>query len=409
MPRHLLQLFAFLACTHSGSLVAQDGENLGALLPSGQSMQRLALLDQYSKDETINRPFGGAGLQAALDGVEQEAPKLRLRGARDMEMYRALVGAVPLVVAGEAMGSGSLIAIKPAVGATPKTGVILTNWHVVGDEAEVGIVFKPRELGDKIDRASVLRGRVRKVDRSRDLALVEVTGIPSSAVPIDLGALNEVQVGADVHAIGHPEGQTWTYTKGLISQIRPRYEWQTKLSGKHIADVIQTQTPINPGNSGGPLVGDSGRLIGVNSFKKEGEGLNFAVSVGEVRKFLAEAEGGAFEPKLASASKNVCEAKVIFEGRASSDDGSIRNVDMNCTGKVNATLFVPDNKGKPIAFRFDRNNDGKVDVWIFDEDRDGKWDRSLWDEDFDGKPDLIGYHPDGEIKPSRFEKYRPKS
>ena len=58
--------------------------------------------------------------------------------------------------------------------------------------------------------------------------------------------MSEAQVGADVHAIGHPQGQTWTYTKGLISQVRPDYQW-----GPHKADVIQTQTPINPGNSGG--------------------------------------------------------------------------------------------------------------------------------------------------------------
>ena len=112
-----------------------------------------------------------------------------------------------------------------------------------------------------------------------------------------------MQVGADVHAIGHPAGEAWTYTKGIVSQIRPGYEWQPKASVKHVADVIQTQTPINPGNSGGPLISDDGRLIGVNSFKKDGEALNFAVSIGEVEKFLKAADGGAFEPKLASAAK----------------------------------------------------------------------------------------------------------
>src|SRR6516164_7639410 len=79
----------------------------------------------------------------------------------------------------------------------------------------------------------------------------------------------------------------WTYTTGIISQYRQAYEWQAKDDPiKHKADVIQTQTPINPGNSGGPLLSDSGSLIGVNSFKYDGEGLNFAVSVEEVRKFI---------------------------------------------------------------------------------------------------------------------------
>ena len=290
-------------------------------------------------------------------------------------------------------------------GSSLRTGVILTNWHVVRGAQEVGVIFKPQQDGQAITRASVLRGQVRKIDPVHDLALVEVQGVPSHVTPMELGTMNEVQVGADVHAIRHPIGQTWTYTKGLISQIRPQYEWQAQAPVKHVADVIQTQTPINPGNSGGPLIGDSGHLIGVNSFKAEGsEAINFAVSVGEVRKFLAAAEGGAFDLKPENVAARACEGKVMFEGRTASKDAFIKNVDLDCTGRANATLYVPDDKSKSIEFRIDSNNDGKVDIVVFDTDRDGKWDYSLWDTDFDGKPDLIGYHPDGELKPSRFEK-----
>ena len=99
----------------------------------------------------------------------------------------------------------------------------------------------------------------------------------------------------------------------------------------------------------------------------------------------------------------------MYEGRAPDNAAFIRNLDMNCSGRVNATLYVPDDEAKPIVLRVDSNGDGKVDAWIFDRDRDTKWDISLWDTDFDGKPDLIGYHPDGALQPSRFEKYRPKS
>jgi S1-C subfamily serine protease len=96
-------------------------------------------------------------------------------------------------------------------------------------------------------------------------------------------------------SIGHPRQNDWSLTKGIISQYRRGYVWtygsaDAATSGdptiKHKANIIQTQTPINPGNSGGPLISDSGTLIGVNTGK--GEGLNFAVSVEDVRKFLAE-------------------------------------------------------------------------------------------------------------------------
>jgi S1-C subfamily serine protease len=381
MSRRLLQTLAILACVHSESLVAQD---LGPLLPAGQSSQRSPQLEHYAVEETVHKPPATTNLSATLDRMRQAEPKLRLRGAREIELYRTLAPSVALIATDTGLGSGSLITTKPVAGSASKAGLILTNAHVVGNDRQVAVIFRPQQEGDKIDPATAVLGRVLKVDPVHDLAVVEAVSVPANASVINFGAMNEVQVGADVHAIGHPAGQTWTYTKGIISQIRPGYEWQPGPSEKHVADVIQTQTPINPGNSGGPLISDSGRLIGVNSFKQEGEGLNFAVSVGEVEKFLKAAEGGAFEPQLASATENSCKG-------------------------VKATLHVPDDKSKAVVFRVDTNNDGEVDGWVFDEDRDGKWDYSLWDTDFDGKPDMKGLHPDGKLEPTRYEKYRPKS
>ena len=116
----------------------------------------------------------------------------------------------------------------------------------MGGDREVAVIFKPPQEGDKIDPAKAVLGRVLKVDAVRNLALVEAANVPANAAVINFGAMNEVQVGADVHAIGHPSGQTWTYTKGIVSQIRRDYEWQPGPTQKHVADVIQTQTPINP-------------------------------------------------------------------------------------------------------------------------------------------------------------------
>ena len=116
-------------------------------------------------------------------------------------------------------------------------------------------------------------------------------------------------IGADVSAIGHPDDQAWTFTKGIISQYRIGFEWLN-----HKADVIQTQTPINPGNSGGPLISEFGSLIGVNSFKEsKAENLNFSVSVDEVRKFLARNGNRSVHGTETSKAKSCLRAKGTFQ------------------------------------------------------------------------------------------------
>ena len=62
-----------------------------------------------------------------------------------------------------------------------------------------------------------------------------------------------IRVGQDAHAVGHPKGNYWSYTKGYISQIKQNYKWNYQDQTKYNADVIQTQTPINPGNSRRPF------------------------------------------------------------------------------------------------------------------------------------------------------------
>lgn len=407
MLNHRLSLIAVLACLHAATLAAQDRAEFGPLPQTGDAAQRLPGGEKYTFGGMAPALPGSAKLPSTLERIDQPEPPLRLRGAREIELYRTLAPSVALIVTDDGTGSASLITTKP-LAAGKRSGVLLTSAHVVGNAREVAVILKPQKDGENVTKVHAVPGRVRKLDPVRDLALVEVESVPAYIATIPLGSMSEAQVGADVHTIGHPEGQTWTYTKGLISQVRPGYEWR-----HHKVDVIQTQTPINPGNSGGPLISDGGRLIGVNFFKQQGEALNFAVAISDVERFLKAAQDGAYDPPSAVAAAagpaKPCEPKVAYEGRNKENNAFIRTVDTDCTGKVDAALIVPDDKSKPIELRLDANKDGKIDAWIFDDDRDGKWDISYWDTDFDGKPDLVGHHPDGDPKPTRVEKYQPKS
>ncbi len=321
-----------------------------------------------------------------------------VRSAKDAQIYRTVSPAVVLIATKEGFGSGSLL---------DTAGNILTNWHVVKGYEYVAVVFKPTVEGKEPTRDETKLGHVVKYDEIADLALVRASEVPAGRSPIRLGDPSEIAVGMDVHAIGHPTGEAWTYTTGVISQYRQAYTWQAEGDPiKHRADIIQTQTPINPGNSGGPLLGDSSNLIGVNSFKAGGEGLNFAVSVDEVKRFIAR-PGNRITQTPKTTKSNGCRPKELSKFRDEQNHATVVSFDMFCSGQDQDTgeLVFPDDQSQGIFLRLDRNGDGTVDAIIFDFKRSGKWDLSFWDEKFEGHWTLVGYHDDGSLKPTRFESY----
>ena len=302
-----------------------------------------------------------------------------------------------LVANKDGLGSGSLL--------VSAAGDVITNYHVVKGFSEVAVVFKPKIEGAEPTRYDIRIGRVVKYDEVADLALVNVPSVPEGRTPIHLGSADEISVGLDVHAIGHPTGEAWTYTTGVISQYRLGYKWDNNGEDiAHKADIIQTQTPINPGNSGGPLIGDSGNLIGINSFKSKGEGLNFAVSVDEVKRFLL-CPGNRTAKKIEEAEQTSCTPKEVLKYRSKDNSAAVTSYDMFWTGKASGEYIVPDLKTAPTFLRVDRNGDGKADVIFYDLKRRGKWDISFWDEKYNGVWNLVGYHDDGSLKASRFESY----
>jgi S1-C subfamily serine protease len=383
-----------------------NAELVGTSVPAGG--QSLALsLSKF--DQKIAPPFVVDVPSDSLSSVRvfqalsnlKAGGEIKLRGTKEAKLYKSISQSVVLVVTNDGLGSGSLISAR---------GEILTNWHVIKNFTEVGVIFKPKIEGKDLIAADVLRAKVVMFDEVRDLALLRVFDAPKGVKPVALGLMNEINVGIDVHAIGHPTGETWTYTKGVVSQVRRDYQWTSQEQKQHQATVIQTQTPINPGNSGGPLLSDEGKLVGVNSFKSAGEGLNFAVSVQDVMAFLNSSSNrfAANVPSKKSESQaSSCSEKAVelFSGVNSDKTANVWSYDSNCDGKSDFEIRVPFDPSKSTSVAFDRNGDGQVDLEVFDEGRDNKFDFSFHDVDYDGKWDLIGFHPDGGVVASRFERY----
>jgi S1-C subfamily serine protease len=344
--------------------------------------------DVFAKVDSSAADIGSTVAASSAFLKEYKSNVHATRNARDIAVYRNAAPAVVLVIVKNGFGTGSLL----------EDNNILTNWHVVNGSRQVNVIFKPVDPFKKPSDDDMVTAQVIKTDAVHDLALLRPRALPSRAIkPIMIAAQDNIEVGADVRAIGHPTGEIWTYTTGIVSQIRPDYEWSyDERDIKHHATVIQTQTPINPGSSGGPLLGDDGQLIGVNTFgPKDTQGVNFAISARDVRAFLIA--------PVAQNPPDQCKSRVIFEGRNKDNTAFLRAISLKCDDRADITIVVPDDKKKAVMALIDISRRDKVEGIVLDERRSGKWNTSFWDPKLDETFPLRGIHPDGELLPTSRE------
>lgn len=217
----------------------------------------------------------------AKSKIQEPTPEIETRAGGTKRYRDASNGIVLILTANDMMGSGVVLTYK---------GLIVTNWHVVENEPAVGIIFKEAIRNDKtsLRKEDIFIAKVLKTDPVRDLALLQIVSFPPNLTVLRLGSMSQVEIGQDVFAISHPEGLLWSYTEGVVSQIRPNYVMKAQDGTSHRSTYIQTQTVIGQGSSGGALFDYDGKLIGilVGTF---GPGLNFAIAVNEVQGFIMSA------------------------------------------------------------------------------------------------------------------------
>ena len=170
---------------------------------------------------------------------------------------------------GEMMGSGSGTFIAA-------DGLILTNFHVVGDPdteelyhqdglVGIGVIEDPTEPAIPRFYAQVVVG-----DPSLDLAVVRVVSyLDGDSLPnnlnlayLPLGDSDTLGFGDDIISIGFlgigivDEVVSLTYTEGIVAGFVS--EGGTKV-------WIKTDALTGPGNSGGMVIDDEGEIIGVHT------------------------------------------------------------------------------------------------------------------------------------------------
>lgn len=155
-------------------------------------------------------------------------------------------------------------------------GYIITNAHVVKDMDSIVVVLA---------NSKAYKARLKAIDESLDLAVIKID--KGGLQPAVFGDISDVAVGQEVVAIGTPLSFNLrnSATKGIISGMNRSADGEYRF--------IQSDAAINGGNSGGPLVNMKGQVIGINSVKLIGfgvEGLNFSIPVDTVKYAISHFE-----------------------------------------------------------------------------------------------------------------------
>lgn len=178
-------------------------------------------------------------------------------------------------------------------------GSILTNAHVVSDIDNITVVFSDGES---------YPAQVQYIDKDSDLAVVKVGRL--GLKPISFAEENSVFPGQSVIAIGTPLSLSMrnSASKGIISGVNVNVS-------KSYYPLLQTDAAINGGNSGGPLLNMKGQLIGINSSKYAGvgiEGLSFSIPLDTINYVLSQFDinGRVCRPNLGVTLENSWEARI---------------------------------------------------------------------------------------------------
>jgi serine protease Do len=161
-----------------------------------------------------------------------------------------------------------------AGGVVWRRDAVVTNHHVIAGARQA-----LRVVG--VDgRAHA--ARLLETSRRLDLALLEVPG--ADLMPAPIGRSARLRVGELVFAIGHPWGQPWVVTVGVVSGLGA-----LPVPGRaEPGSYIRSDVHLAPGNSGGPLLDARGKVVGLNAMVIGGD-LSIAIPSDVVRRWLGEA------------------------------------------------------------------------------------------------------------------------
>lgn len=170
----------------------------------------------------------------------------------------------------KASGSGIIIS---------EDGYILTNNHIVAtssSESYYEVSEATKITVTLFNDETQYEAKIIGTDEQTDLAVIKIE--KSELSKAEFADSDNIKVGEFAMAVGNPLGMQSSITCGVISAVNREV---TDSDGKKFT-LIQTDAAINSGNSGGALVNSEGKVIGINTLKLSGtgiEGMGFAIPI----------------------------------------------------------------------------------------------------------------------------------
>jgi hypothetical protein len=192
-------------------------------------------------------------------------------------------------IAKRAKAATALVEVKPNYGSgfcVHSSGLFVTNEHVVRQSTEAITLV----LNAGLKTQNVLKAKVLRRDKALDLALLKVDG-DEKIEALELGSDKELGELTELIACGFPFGLALarpgeypaiSINVGSVTSLRRDKDGEL--------DRIQLDAALNLGNSGGPVLDRGGKVVGVVVSGIHGSGVNMAIPVSHLQRFLARPE-----------------------------------------------------------------------------------------------------------------------
>ena len=165
---------------------------------------------------------------------------------------------------------------------------ILTNYHIVATSSSESYyeVSEATKLSVTLfNDETKYEAKIVGTDEQTDLAVIKIE--KSGLSKAEFADSDNIKVGEFAMAVGNPLGMQSSITCGVISAVNREV---TDSDGKKFT-LMQTDAAINSGNSGGALVNNEGKVIGINTLKLSGtgiEGMGFAIPINATTEITSQ-------------------------------------------------------------------------------------------------------------------------